>query len=106
MKMGSTIMVALMLIVGIFLSYMLPEEAVINQPVFAQLGIPSEKIVINKTNITSEIAPTISENTTISAPEVNDTLIGGATPTTSNSTLGRDEVNNKTGQGEPLGGVK
>lgn len=78
---------------------------VINQPIFAQLGIPSDSILLNNTNMTTPIAPTITENiTTITpAPEVNNTLIGRSTPTTSNTTLLTD---NKTGEAEPLGGIK
>jgi hypothetical protein len=99
----------LMLITGIFLSYMLAQEEdegtiVINQPIFAQLGIPSDSILLNKTNMTTLIAPTITENATITpAPEVNDTLIGRSTPTTSNTSL---QIDNKTGEVEPLGGIK
>jgi hypothetical protein len=52
------------------------------------------------------MAPILSEDTTVTpAPEVNDTLIGRSTPTTSN-TLQTDEVNNKTGEAEPIGGIK
>jgi hypothetical protein len=99
----------LMLLAGIFLSYMLVQEEddtiVINQPIFAQLGIPSDSILLNKTNMTAQIAPTITENnTTIThAPEVNNTLIGRSTPTTSNTTL---QIDNKTGEAKPLGGIK
>jgi hypothetical protein len=98
-----------MLITGIFLSYMLAQEEdddtiVNNQPIFAQLGIPSDSILLNKTNMTTPIAPTITANTTITpAPEVNETLIGRSTPTTSNTTLLTD---NKTGEAEPLGGIR
>jgi hypothetical protein len=101
----------LMLIAGIFLSFVLvlgeeQESTIINQPVFAQIGVPTGTIVLNETNMTTEIAPSISEDTTITpAPEVNDTLIGRSTPTTSN-TLQTDEVNNKTGEAEPIGGIK
>jgi hypothetical protein len=46
------------------------------------------------------------EDTTITpVPEVYNTLIGWSTPTTSN-TLKTDEVNNKTGEVEPIGGIK
>jgi hypothetical protein len=107
---SSTVIVSLlMLITGIFLSYMLVQNeedtSVINQPIFAQPGIPSDSILLNKTNMTTLIAPTITENnTTITpAPEVNNTLIGRSTPTTSNTTLRTD---NKTGEAEPLGGIK
>ena len=98
-----------MLITGIFLSYTLVQEEeeisiVINQPIFAQLGTPSDSILLNKTNMTSEIAPTITEKSTITpAPEVNDTLIGRSTPTTSNTS---SQIDNKTGEAEPLGGIK
>jgi hypothetical protein len=97
------------LIAEIFLSYLLVQEEeddtiVMNQPIFAQLGIPSDSILLNKTNMTTQIAPTITRNTTITpAPEVNDTLIGRSTPTTSNTTL---PVDNKTGEAKPLGGIK
>jgi hypothetical protein len=98
-----------MSVVGIFLSYMLVQEEeentiVINQPIFAQLGTPSDSILLNKTNMTAQIAPTITENTTITpAPEVNESLIGRSTPTTSNTSL---QMDNKTGEAEPLGGIK
>jgi hypothetical protein len=36
------------------------------------------------------------------APEINDTLIVGSTPTTSNNTLPIDQSINKTGVAEPL----
>jgi hypothetical protein len=108
MRASSTVIVSLlMLITGIFLSYMLVQEedgTIINQPIFAQLGMPSDSILLNETNMTTPLAPTITENTTITpAPEVNDTLIGRSTPTTSNSSLLTD---NNTGEIEPLGGIK
>lgn len=82
------------------------ESGTINQPVYAQVGMPSDTIVLINSNMTTKIAPTISENTTITpAPEVNDTLIGGSTPTRSN-TLETNEVNNKSGEAEPVGGIK
>jgi hypothetical protein len=98
-----------MLLAGIFLSYIIVQKEedtiVINQPIFAQLGIPSDSILLNKTNMTIPIAPTITENnTTITpAPEVNNTLVGRSTPTTSNTSL---QIDNKTGEAEPLGGIK
>jgi hypothetical protein len=109
MRASSTVIVGLlMLITGIFLSYMQAQEEddtlVINQPILAQLGIPSDSILLNKTNMTAQIAPNIAENITITpAPEVNNTLIGRSTPTTSNTTL---QIDNKTGEAEPLGGIK
>ena len=54
--------------------------------------------------MTAQVASTITENTTITpAPEVNETLTGRSTPITSNTTLLTD---NKTGEAEPLGGIK
>jgi hypothetical protein len=98
----------LMLITGTFLSYMLAQEEdgtiIINQPISAQLGMPSDSILLNKTNMTIPTSPTINENITgTPAPEVNNTLIGGSTPTTSNTTL---QIDNKTGEAEPLAGIK
>jgi hypothetical protein len=107
MRISSIAMVGLsMLIAEISLSYILVQEEddstiVMNQPIFAQLGIPSDSILLNKTNMTAQIAPTITRNTTITpAPEVNNTLIGRPTPTTSNTTL---PIDNKTGEAKPLG---
>ena len=106
---SSTVIVGLLMpIAGVFLSYMLVQEEentiVINQPIFAQLGTPSDSILLNKTNMTAQIAPTLTENTTITpAPEVNESLIGRSTPTTLNTSL---QMDNKTGEAEPLGGIK
>ena len=106
---SSTVIAGLLMpIAGVFLSYMLVQEEentiVINQPIFAQLGTPSDSILLNKTNMTAQIAPTLTENTTITpAPEVNESLIGRSTPTTSNTSL---QMDNKTGEAEPLGGIK
>jgi hypothetical protein len=110
MRASSAVMVGLlMLIAGMFLSYMLVQEEedtiAISQPIFAEPGIPSDSTLLNKTNMTTPIAPTITENNTniTPAPEVNNTLIGRSTPTTSNTTL---QIDNKTGEAEPLGGIK
>jgi hypothetical protein len=75
------------------------------QTIEAQVGKPSDIVV--STNMT-KISPSISENASItSAPEVNDTLIGRSTPTTSNITvLGNEGVENNTGEAEPLEGIK
>ena len=108
MRASSTVIVSLlMLITGIFLSYMLAQEEdgtiIINQPIFAQLGMPFDSILLNKTNMTTPTSP-ITENITVTpAPEVNNTLIGRSTPTTSNTTL---QFDNKTGGAEPLEGIK
>ena len=54
--------------------------------------------------MTTPTSPTITENITgTPASEVNNTLIGGSTPTTSNTTL---QIDNKIGEAEPLGGIK
>jgi hypothetical protein len=105
MRANSIVIVGLlMLIAGIFLSYTLAQEdIVINKPIFAQLGIPSDSMLLNKTNMTTPTS-TITENITVTpAPEVNNTLIGRSTPTTSNSSL---QINNRTGETEPLGDIK
>jgi hypothetical protein len=107
MKISSMLIVSLlMLITGIFLSYVLAQEegTIINQPIFAQLGMSSDSILLNKTNMTTPTSPTITENITVTpAPEVNNTLIGRSTPTTSNNTL---QFDNKTGEAESLGGIE
>jgi hypothetical protein len=56
------------------------------------------------TNRNDGLRIAIIGNTTGPAPQVNDTLIGAATPTTANSTIQIDD--NKTGEAEPLGGIK
>jgi cell division protein FtsL len=56
------------------------------------------------TNRNDELQIAITGNTTGPAPQVNDTLIGAATPTSANSTIQIDD--NKTGEAEPLGGIK
>ena len=82
------------------------DTIVISQPIFAQLDTPSDSILLNKTNMTAQTTPTLTANTTTitPAPEVNETLIGRSTPTTSNTSLQIDK--NKTGEAEPLGGIK
>jgi hypothetical protein len=96
MRASSIVIVGLLML----LSYVLLED----HRIFAQVGIPSDSILLNSTNMTAQVAPTITENTTVTpAPEVNETLIGRSTPTTSNTTLLTD---NKTGEAEPLGDIK
>jgi hypothetical protein len=102
-----TVVLLSTLLAGISLSYLAisEQDSIISKPIFAQDDILSDKVLLNKTNITTQFAPSISENTPITpAPDVNDTLIGGSTPTTSNITL--HEINNKTGEAEPVGGIK
>jgi hypothetical protein len=84
------------------LSMSIPAEqdsGTVAQTIYAQVGKPSDMIVLNNTNMT-KISPSISENASItSAHEVNDTLIGRSTPTTSNITvLGNEGIKNKTGE--------
>jgi hypothetical protein len=83
------------------------DSGTMGQTTDAQVGKPSDIAVSNDTNMT-KISPWISENASItSAPEVNDTLIERSTPTTSNITvLGNEGVKNKTGEAEPLAGIK
>jgi hypothetical protein len=82
------------------------EDTIINQLIFAQFGMPSDTIVLNKTNMTTQTTPFVFDNITATpAPEVNDTLMGRSTPTTSNN-LQTDETNNTIGEAEPLGGIK
>jgi hypothetical protein len=102
MRASSIVIVGLvMFLAGIFLSYILVRQ---DHRISAQLGIPSDSILLNNTNMTTQIAPTITENITVTpAPEVNETLIGRSTPTTSNTTLLTD---NKTGEAEHLGDIK
>jgi hypothetical protein len=101
MRASSIVIVGLfMLLAGIFLSYILVPE---DHRIFAQLGIPADSILLNNTN-TTQMAPTITGNTTVTpALEVNESLIGKSTLTTSNTTLLTD---NKTGEAKPLGGIK
>lgn len=92
------------------LSMSIPAEQDIGtagQIIDAQDDKPSEIVASNNTNMTM-ISPSMSENASItSVPEVNDTLIGRSTPTTSNITvLGNEGVKNKTGEAEPLAGIK
>jgi hypothetical protein len=112
MRKGSpTRVVLLILTIAISLLYIqLPkggqEDTIAIQPTYAQFGVSSDTMVLNETNITTQTAPIISENKTATpAPEVNDTLIGRSTPTTSNN-MQTDKTNNTIGEAEPLGGIK
>lgn len=109
-RMRINIIVLLVFAIISLLSMSIPAEqdsGTAGQTIDAQVGRPSDIIVSNNTNMT-KISPSISENASItSAPEVNDTLIGRSTPTTSNITvLGNEGVKNKTGEAEPLAGIK
>lgn len=86
----------------------------LNQDVYAQLGISPGEILLNDTNSTMDtINDTAGENniTSVSqitpAPEVNNTLIGRSTPTISgNSSAENINEDNNTGEAEPIGGIK
>jgi hypothetical protein len=87
----------------------------LNQDVYAQLGISPGKILLNDTGSTIDTTNTTAgENnntTTVAqitpAPEVNNTLIGRSTPTTAGN-LSAENINedNNTGEAEPIGGIK
>jgi hypothetical protein len=84
------------------------------QQLDVQGRLPSEVSTLNTSssfsyysgviNRNDELGIAISGNITAPAPQVNDTLIGAATPSTANSTIQIDD--NKTGEAEPLGGIK
>ena len=89
-------------------------DILLNQDVYAQLGISPGEILLNDTNSTMDtINNTAGENniTSVSqitpAPEVNNTLIGRSTPTISgNSSAENLNEDNNTGEAEPIGGIK
>jgi hypothetical protein len=89
-------------------------DILLNQDVYAQLGISPGEILLNDTNSTMDtINNTAGENniTAVSqitpAPEVNNTLIGRSTPTISgNSSAENINEDNNTGEAEPIGGIK
>jgi hypothetical protein len=84
------------------------------QQLDVQGRLPSEVSTLNTSssfsyysgviNRNDELGIAISGNITAPAPQVNDTLIGAATPSAANSTIQIDD--NKTGEAEPLGGIK
>jgi hypothetical protein len=86
----------------------------LNQDVYAQLGISPGEILLNDTGSTIDTTNTTAgeNNTTTAAqitpaPEVNNTLIGRSTPTTAGN-LSAENINedNNTGEAEPIGGIK
>jgi hypothetical protein len=86
----------------------------LNQDVYAQLGISPGEILLNDTGSTTDTTNTTAgeNNTTTAAqitpaPEVNNTLIGRSTPTTAGN-LSAENLNddNNTGEAEPIGGIK
>ena len=90
-------------------------DILLNQDVYAQLGISPGEILLNDTNSTMDtINNTAGENNNITAvsqitpaPEVNNTLIGRSTPTISgNSSAENINEDNNTGEAEPIGGIK
>src|SRR5918996_1857742 len=87
---------------------------ILNQDVYAQLGISPGEILLNDTGSTIDTTNTTAgeNNTTIAAqitpaPEVNNTLIGRSTPTTAGN-LSVENINedNNTGEAKPIGGIK
>jgi hypothetical protein len=87
----------------------------LNQDVYAQLGISPGEILLNDTSCTIDTTNTTAgENNTSNivaqitpAPEVNNTLIGRSTPTIAEN-LSAENINedNNTGEAEPIGGIK
>lgn len=85
----------------------------LNQDVYAQLGISPGEILLNDTGSTIDTTNTTAgENNTTAAqitpaPEVNNTLIGRSTPTTAGN-LSAENINedNNTGEAEPIGSIK
>jgi hypothetical protein len=84
-------------------------DILLSQNTYAQLGVSPGEILLNKTNTTSN---STGENVTIvtpieTAPGVNNSLIGRSTPTTTGNLSIEDiKENNKTGEAEPIGGIK
>jgi hypothetical protein len=83
-------------------------DILLSQNTYAQLGVSPGEILLNKTNTTSN---STGENVTIvtpieTAPGVNNSLIGRSTPTTGNISVENIKENNKTGEAEPIGGIK
>ena len=80
----------------------------LSQNTYAQLGVSPGEILLNKTNATSNSGE--NNVTTVTpietAPGVNNTLIGRSTPTTRNLSIENIKENNKTGEAEPIGGIK
>ena len=102
----------------LFLLYAVPNllitenhNILLNQDVYAQLGIDPGEILLNDTGSTIDTTNTTAgENNTTTAPqiapapEVNNTLIGRSTPTTAGNLSA--EKDNNTGKAEPIGGIK
>ncbi len=83
-------------------------DILLSQNTYAQLGVSPGEILLNKTNTTSN---STGENVTIvtpieTAPGVNNSLIGRSTTTTGNISVENIKENNKTGEAEPIGGIK
>jgi hypothetical protein len=84
-------------------------DILLSQNTYAQLGVSPGEILLNMTNTTSNLA---EENniTTVTpmgtAPEINNTLIGRSTPTTTGNLSVENIKENNTGEAEPIGGIK
>jgi hypothetical protein len=90
--------------------YLTDRDILQSQNIYAQLGVSPGEILLNKTNASNN---STGENnvTTVTpietAPGVNNTLIGRSTPTTAGNLSIEDiKENNKTGEAEPIGGIK
>ena len=89
--------------------YLADHNILLSQNTYAQLGVSPGEILLNKTNATSNSGE--NNVTTVTpietAPGVNNTLIGRSTPTTTgNLSVENIKENNKTGEAEPIGGIK
>jgi hypothetical protein len=89
--------------------YLTENHNILSQNTYAQLGVSPGEILLNKTNATSNSGE--NNVTTVTpietAPGVNNTLIGRSTPTTTgNLSVENIKENNKTGEAEPIGGIK
>ena len=100
---------SLLFLVSTGLTIYLTENHNILPSTYAQLGVSPGEILLNKTNATSNSGE--NNVTTVTpietAPGVNNTLIGRSTPTTTgNLSVENIKENNKTGEAEPIGGIK
>ena len=89
--------------------YLTNHNILLSQNTYAQLGVSPGELLLNKTNATSNSGE--NNVTTVTpietAPGVNNTLIGRSTPTTTgNLSVENIKENNKTGEAEPIGGIK
>jgi hypothetical protein len=85
-------------------------DILLSQNTYAQLGVSPGEILLNKTNASNNSTgennvTTVTPIETI--PGVNNTLFERSTPTTTgNLSVENIKENNKTGEAEPIGGIK